>query len=43
LQSYATYHLKSIFDVNKLDLAKIAKSFGFKVPPKVNLAISAAK
>ncbi|KAI9247853.1 ATP-dependent RNA helicase HAS1 [Sporodiniella umbellata] len=43
LQSYATYHLKSIFDVNKLDLAKVAKSFGFKVPPKVNLAISAAK
>ncbi|KAG1461762.1 hypothetical protein G6F56_005656 [Rhizopus delemar] len=43
LQSYATYHLKSIFDVNKLDLAKVAKSFGFKVPPRVNLAITAAK
>ncbi|CEG65578.1 Putative ATP-dependent RNA helicase HAS1 [Rhizopus microsporus] len=43
LQSYATYSLKSIFDVNKLDLMKVAKSFGFKVPPKVNLAIAAAK
>ena len=43
LQSYATYHNKRIFDVDNLDLAKIAKSFGFKVPPKVNLAISSSK
>ncbi|KAI8974939.1 ATP-dependent RNA helicase HAS1 [Pilobolus umbonatus] len=43
LQSYATYHLKKIFDVNKLDLVKVARSFGFKTPPKVNLAITSAK
>ncbi|KAI8077243.1 ATP-dependent RNA helicase HAS1 [Gilbertella persicaria] len=43
LQSYATYHNKKIFDVDSLDLAKIAKSFGFKVPPKINLAISSSK
>ncbi|KAI8642167.1 ATP-dependent RNA helicase HAS1 [Parasitella parasitica] len=43
LQAYATYHLKHIFNVDNLDLTKIAKSFGFKVPPKVNLAISSSK
>ncbi|KAF8203270.1 ATP-dependent RNA helicase HAS1 [Pholiota molesta] len=30
---------QKIFDVNALDLTKIAKAFGFKVPPRVNLAI----
>ncbi len=35
LQAYASYSSKSIFDINKLDLVKIAKSFGFPVPPKV--------
>lgn len=43
LQSYASYSLKKIFDVNALDLAKIAKAFGFKVPPRVNLAIGPGK
>jgi len=35
--------LKKIFDVNALDLTKIAKAFGFKVPPRVNLAIGPGK
>ena len=39
LQSYASYSLKKIFDVNALDLAKVAKSFGFAVPPRVNVNI----
>ena len=43
LQSYASYSLKKIFDVNALDLTKIAKAFGFKVPPRVNLAIGPGK
>ncbi|KAI7870103.1 ATP-dependent RNA helicase HAS1 [Mucor mucedo] len=43
LQAYATYHHKKIFDVDNLDLAKVAKSFGFAVPPKVNLAITSSK
>ncbi|KAF9557858.1 DEAD-domain-containing protein [Agrocybe pediades] len=43
LQSYASYSLKKIFDVNQLDLTKIAKAFGFKVPPRVNLAIGPGK
>ncbi|KAI0082247.1 DEAD-domain-containing protein [Panus rudis PR-1116 ss-1] len=39
LQAYASYSLKKIFDVNKLDLAKVGKSFGFSVPPRVNVNI----
>lgn len=37
LQAYASYSLKKIFDVNQLDLAKVGKSFGFSVPPRVNV------
>ena len=29
--------------MNALDLTKIAKAFGFKVPPRVNLAIAPGK
>lgn len=39
LQSYASYSLKRIFNVNALDLARVAKSFGFAVPPRVNVNI----
>lgn len=37
LQSYASYSLKKIFDVKKLDLVKVGKAFGFSVPPRVNV------
>ncbi|EIN13591.1 DEAD-domain-containing protein [Punctularia strigosozonata HHB-11173 SS5] len=40
LQAYASYSLKKIFDVNQLDLVKVGKSFGFAVPPRVNLNIA---
>ncbi|KAF8350246.1 DEAD-domain-containing protein [Amanita rubescens] len=43
LQSYASYSLKKIFDVNKLDLAKVGKAFGFAVPPRVNLSMGVEK
>lgn len=39
LQAYASYSLKKIFDINALDLAKVGKSFGFAVPPRVNVNI----
>ncbi|ORX95158.1 DEAD-domain-containing protein [Basidiobolus meristosporus CBS 931.73] len=42
LQAYASYSLKSIFNVNQLDLQKVAKAFGFVVPPKVNISIGAS-
>jgi ATP-dependent RNA helicase DDX18/HAS1 len=38
LQAYASHSLKDIFNVKNLDLQKIARSFGFTVPPKVNLS-----
>ncbi|KAH9947657.1 DEAD-domain-containing protein [Amylocystis lapponica] len=43
LQAYASYSLKKIFDVNQLDLAKVGKSFGFSVPPRVNVNIGGGK
>ena len=39
LQAYGSYSLKRIFDIHKLDLAKVAKAYGFAVPPKVNITI----
>jgi ATP-dependent RNA helicase DDX18/HAS1 len=39
LQSYASYSSKHIFDINKLDLVKVAKSFGFPTPPKVQFSV----
>lgn len=37
IHAYAAHSLKDAFAVDKLDLAKIAKSFGFGAPPKVEL------
>jgi len=41
LHAYAAHGLKECFDVNKLDLARVAKSFGFSAPPKVELNLKA--
>eukprot|EP00052_Salpingoeca_macrocollata_P015616 m.124553 g.124553 ORF g.124553 m.124553 type:complete len:629 (+) comp19748_c0_seq2:1208-3094(+) len=43
LQAYASHSLKNIFDVNHLDLAKVARCFGFRVPPSVNLDVHSSK
>jgi len=42
LQAYASHSLRSVFDVNKLDLAKVAKAFGFPVPPRVDITLGAS-
>lgn len=42
LQAYASHHLKTVYQIDKLDLAKVAKSFGFDVPPKVNITIGSS-
>nr|CAD7424127.1 unnamed protein product [Timema monikensis] len=39
VRAYDSHHLKQIFDVETLDLAKVAISFGFKIPPSVDLSI----
>ncbi len=42
LQAYASHKQKDIFDVNQLDLQKIATSFGLTAPPRVNLSVKVA-
>ncbi|ONH71401.1 ATP-dependent RNA helicase HAS1 [Pichia kudriavzevii] len=42
LQAYASHHLKTVYKVDKLDLVKVGKSFGFNVPPKVNITIGSS-
>ncbi|KAF4334834.1 ATP-dependent RNA helicase HAS1 [Fusarium beomiforme] len=42
LHAYASHSLRSVFDINKLDLAKVAKSFGFSVPPRVDITLGAS-
>merc|ERR1712050_521155 len=37
MHAYAAHSHKDCFDVHKLDLAQVAKAFGFSAPPKVDL------
>lgn len=39
LKAYASHSLKSVFNVENLDLQKVAKAYGFTVPPSVTLCI----
>jgi ATP-dependent RNA helicase DDX18/HAS1 len=43
LYAYAAHAMKDCFDVASLDLAKVAKSFGFPAPPKIDLTAVMAK
>ena len=40
IRAYDSRSLKQIFDVNNLNLPQVALSFGFKVPPFVDLNVS---
>lgn len=42
LQAYASHSLRSVFDVNKLDLIKVAKGFGFPTPPRIDIQLGAS-
>lgn len=42
VRSYDSHHLKQIFDIDTLDLAKVALSFGFQVPPAVDLKVNSS-
>ncbi|AOA61638.1 RNA helicase [Komagataella phaffii CBS 7435] len=42
LQAYASHHLKTVYQIDKLDLNKVAQSFGFSVPPRVNITIGSS-
>lgn len=40
IRAYDSHSLKQIFNVNNLNLPQVALSFGFKVPPFVDLNVS---
>ncbi|XP_026731876.1 probable ATP-dependent RNA helicase pitchoune [Trichoplusia ni] len=40
LRAYDSHHLKTIFDIDTIDMAKVSKSFGFTVPPAVELKVA---
>ncbi|RHZ74759.1 ATP-dependent RNA helicase [Aspergillus turcosus] len=42
LQAYASHSLRSVFDVHKLDLVKVAKGFGFATPPRIDIQLGAS-
>ncbi|KAI9658144.1 MAG: ATP-dependent RNA helicase [Alyxoria varia] len=42
LQAYASHSLRSVYNVNELDLAKVAKSYGFPTPPAVDIQLGAS-
>ncbi|KAK4245090.1 P-loop containing nucleoside triphosphate hydrolase protein [Corynascus novoguineensis] len=41
LHAYASHSLRSVFDIHKLDLVKVAKGFGFSTPPRVDITLAA--
>lgn len=43
VRAYDSHSLKNIFDINKLDLQAVSKSFGFENPPFVDLPVSNGK
>ncbi len=42
LQAYASQTQRDIFDVNKLELGAISKSFGLPAPPRVDISEKAS-
>lgn len=38
VRAYDSHQLKTIFDISTLDLQTVAQSFGFNVPPVVDLS-----
>ncbi|KAL0259752.1 ATP-dependent RNA helicase [Diplodia seriata] len=42
LNAYASHSLRSIYSVEKLDLKKVARSFGFTAPPRVDIQLGSS-
>jgi len=42
IYSYVTHSLKHVFNVETLDLKRVAKQFGFSVPPKIDFNIESS-
>ncbi|XP_065209758.1 probable ATP-dependent RNA helicase pitchoune [Planococcus citri] len=43
IRAYDAHHMKDIFNVETIDLAKAAASFGFIVPPAIDLSVGSSK
>jgi ATP-dependent RNA helicase DDX18/HAS1 len=43
VRAYASHSMKTVYDVNTLDIQTVAKSFGFRAAPFVDLGVSAGK
>lgn len=43
VRAYSSHSMKTVYDVNTLDIQNVAKSFGFRVAPFVDLGVSAGK
>jgi ATP-dependent RNA helicase DDX18/HAS1 len=37
VRAYASHSMKNVYNVEQLDLVKVAYSFGFRVPPVVDI------
>ncbi len=43
IRAYDAHHLKDIFNVETVDLAKAALAFGFTVPPSIDIGVSSSR
>merc|ERR1712209_125427 len=43
VRAYESHSLKQIYDVHNLDLAAVGKSFGFVVPPHIDIGVAPSK
>ena len=43
VRAYESHSLKQIFDVQTLDLVAVGRSFGFTVPPHIDLGVGISK
>jgi ATP-dependent RNA helicase DDX18/HAS1 len=43
VRAYASHSMKTVYDVNTLDLQKVAISFGFKAAPFVDVGVAHSK
>ncbi|GME25680.1 atp-dependent rna helicase has1 [Neofusicoccum parvum] len=42
LNAYASHSLRSVYSIEKLDLKKLARSFGFSAPPRVDIQLGSS-
>ena len=43
VRAYESHSLKQIYDVHNLDLASVGRSFGFVVPPHIDIGVAPSK